>query len=126
MSTAKFTISGDQITEEDQKKAGQMVKGPIGDDHKKMLQTIFDLLDKGEIDPYAPSTLVNQDIYDSLDVEWQDKVDLCLNNIANEIRLIDNFRRNGGDIDSIHFHTMIEHVWEMKQRIEEHHDAFKF
>lgn len=117
---------GASVTHEEQKQAGQMVSGPVGDKHRAMLETIFGLLDSGEIDPFVPSSLLNQHVYESLSEEWQDKIDLCLNNIANEIRLMDNYRKNGGDVTSIHFHTMIEHVWEMKERIEQYHDAFKF
>lgn len=126
MSDAAYTLTGKQIPHDEQKKAGAMVSGPVGDEHRKMLEVIFRLLDGGEIDPFVPSTLLNEEVYEALDEQWQDKIDLCLNNIANEIRLIDNYRKNGGDINSIHFHTMVEHIWDMKQRIEEYHDAFKF
>lgn len=125
MSDPHDQLTGPQIPREDQKQAGKPVSGPVGDKHKEFLEQIFALIDSEEIDPYIPGSLVKEEIYEVLDDEWKDRVDMSLSNIANQIRLIDNFRKGGGDLESIHFHTMVEHLWEMKQRIEEHHDAFK-
>lgn len=113
------------VSAADHKQAGTPVSGQVGNDHKDFLETLFKLLDEGGIDPIDPQTFLNEDVYASLDEEWQDKVDLSLSNMATQIRLIDGLRQSG-DNDSIHLHTMVEQLWDMKQRIEEHHDAFKF
>jgi len=112
------------LTEEDQKKITAPVKGDVSKEHKDFLVTLEKLLNKGEIDPADPKSFLNKDVYDNLDEEWQDKVDLSLANIANQIRLIQDTRAVEGE--SIHLQTMVEQLWEMKQRIEEHYDAFKF
>ena len=112
------------LTEEDQKKATAPVKGDVSEEHKNFLVTLEKLLDKGEIDPAEPKTFLKQDVYEDLSEEWKEKVDISLVNIANQIRLIQDTRAVEGE--SIHLQTMVEQLWEMKQRIEEHYDAFKF
>ena len=112
------------LTEEDQKKVTTPIKGDVSEEHKNFLVTLEKLLDKGEINPADPKSFLKQDVYDNLDEEWQDKVDLSLANIANQIRLIQDTRAVEGK--SIHLQSMVEQLWEMKQRIEEHYDAFKF
>jgi len=112
------------LTEEDQKKLTAPMKGDVSKEHKNFLATLEKMLDKGEIDPADPKSFLKHDVYDNLDEEWQDKVDLSLLNIANQIRLIQDTRAVEGE--SIHLQTMVEQLWEMKQRIEEHYDAFKF
>jgi len=114
------------LSEKKQKKAGNPVYGTVEEEHKNFLKTLFTLIDKKEIDPMNPQTFLKKDVYEGLSEEWQGKVDLSLLNIANQIRLIDNLRQVSKGKDSIHIQTMVEQLWEMKQRIEEHYDAFKF
>ena len=91
------------------------------------MKTLIGILDSGEIDPYEPKTFLNMDVYESLDEQWQDKVDLALVNISNQVRLIHEFHvSNDTPDESPQLQTMVEHLWEMKQRIEEHYDVFKF
>ncbi len=114
------------LSEKKQKKAGNPVYGTVEEEHKNFLKTLFTMIDKKEIDPMNPQTFLKKDVYEGLSEEWQGKVDLSLLNIANQIRLIDNLRQASKGKDSIHLQTMVEQLWEMKQRIEEHYDAFKF
>ncbi|MBU2214186.1 hypothetical protein KKC44_03055 [Patescibacteria group bacterium] len=117
----------DSMTEEDQKKAGQAISGDMDDEHKEFMQTVLNLIDSKEIDPLNAQSFLNQDVYEGLDEEWKDKTDLALLNIANLIRSIDEVRRhNDSPNESPQMQTMIEHLWQIKQRIEEHYDVFKF
>lgn len=114
------------LPEDEQKKAGAPVGGAVGTEHKEFAEHLYQLLDSGEIDLINSESLVNKEVYDKLDEEWQDKIDISLTNMINQIRLIDKLRQAGSEeTEAIHLHTMIEHLWEMKQRIEEHHDALK-
>jgi len=119
--------NADDLTEEDQAKAGQAVAGSMNDEHKNFLKTLTGLIDKGEIDPADPKSFLNMEVYSKLDEQWQDKTDLALLNIANQIKLIDDFRKNADSpAESPQLQTMVEQLWQMKQRIEETHDVFKF
>jgi len=84
------------------------------------------LLDSGEINPEEPKSFLKQEIYENLDDEWKDKVDLSLANIANQIRLIAEAHKQAGSENAVQLQTMVEQLWQMKQQIEEQHDAFKF
>ncbi len=112
-----------KLNEKKQVQAGTPVSGVVTDDHKVFLETLFSLLDSGKIDPFEPKTFLKKKVYESLSDEWQDKVDLSLANIAHQIRIIQSMRSAG---DTVHVKTMVEQLWQMKQRIEEHHDAFVF
>lgn len=115
----------DPLSHDEQKQAGTPVSGNVGDDHQAFLDHIFELIDSGNIDLAVPTTFLNMSHYENLDEIAQDKIDLSLNNLANQVRLVDDFRKAGGDKDTVHFHTMVEHVWEMKERIEEYGDVLK-
>ena len=117
----------DAMTEDDQRKAGAALAGDMDKEHKEFLQTVLNLIDSKEIDPLNAQSFLNQDVYEGLDEEWKDKTDLALLNIANLIRSIDEVRRHSDSPDeSPQMQTMIEHLWQIKQRIEEHYDVFKF
>jgi hypothetical protein len=121
-SIAKHT----NVTQEEHIAAGQPVTGTVGSDHKEFLEVLFSLLASGEVDPYKPSSMLKTDVYDSLTEEKQDAVDMELQSICNQVRLIDNFRKGGCDATSIHFQTMVEQLWQMVDRIEIENDVFKF
>jgi hypothetical protein len=110
----------------DQKKAGQAIAGKMESDHENFLKHLIDLLDRKEIDTANPQSFLKMDVYEKLSEEWQGKVDLALVNIVDEARRIEDFFRSKETPNaSPHLQTMIEHLWQMKQRIEDHHDVFK-
>lgn len=111
----------------EQKRMGEATAAPMDDEHNRFLQTILALIDKGEIDVYKPETFLKKDVYDKLDETWRDKTDLALLNIANHLQNIYLFRVSKQTPDeSPILASMIAELWQMKQRIEETHDVFKF
>ena len=123
------TIMGahDDLSEEQQKHAGQAIGGAMGNEHTNFLQAVIGMMDRKEIDSSQPQSLLNHDVYDALPEEWRDKVDLALINIADQLRLIEEFYRSTATPNAApQLQTMIEQLWQMKQRIEETHDVFKF
>ncbi len=115
------------LSEKKQKQAGAPLQGTLSNEHKQFLETIKQLIASGEIDPYKPETFLKRDVYDSLSEEWQDKSDLALGNIATLLKqMYELYVRTDTPNESPQYRTMIEQLWEMKQRIEEHHDVFKF
>ncbi len=130
MAMSKFQSSikkHENLPEDDQKKAGQAIAGDMDTEHANFLKTLISLLDRNEITASDPQSLLKKDIYDKLPQDWKDKVNIALVNIAQQIRLIEDFYRSKQTPNSSpHLQTMIEHLWQMKQRIEKTHDVFKF
>lgn len=117
----------DAMSEEDQKKAGLAASGSIRQDHKEFIERCIQLIDSGEIDLMVPTSCLNTEVYEALDEEWKDKTDIALTNIIDQLRLIAEFWKSKNTPDeSPQLDTMVEQLWQMKQRIEEHHDVFKF
>lgn len=114
------------LSEDAQKQAGQAIGGAMKKEHEDFLQLIVKLVDEGKIDLNVPSSLLNQSVYDELTEEWKMKVDTALLNIAHQIRLMyEFFTSTATPNSSPHLVTMIDHLHQMKSRIEKHADIFK-
>lgn len=115
------------LSEEQQKKVGQSKGSKMGDAHERFMKEILRMLDQKEIDVTKPESFLKMDVYNQLDEEWKGKVDLALVNIADLLGHIVEFRLSKKTPDeSPELQSMIEHLWQMKQRIEETYDVFKF
>lgn len=121
-------MTGDtNLTVDQQKKIGQAAAGTMDEEHRNFLKTVIGMLDRNEIDVFDPDSFLKHEIYDPLPLEWKAKVDMALPNITNELRRIESFYRSKDTPDSSPIlQNMIEHLWQMKQRIEDHYDVFKF
>ncbi len=120
----KLASAHADLPEAAQVKAGEPLAGKLDAEHARFLETLTELLDGGSIDTYQPQTFLKPDVYGALDEEWQDKVTLTLQNLAGLIRQIDDLRKQPGE--HAHMENLVEQLWQMKQRIEEHHDVFVF
>lgn len=118
---------GDMSIEE-QKKIGQPIGDDMGDEHKNFLATIIRMLDQKEIDVRVPTSFLKHEHYDPLLEESKAKVDLVMINLADELRKIEEFFRSKETPNaSPQLQTMIEFLWQAKNRVEkEHGDVFKF
>ena len=115
------------LSEDDQKKAGQAIAGKMTKEHEDFLKLLITLLDEKQISSSDPQSFIKRDVYDTMPQEWKGKVDVALLNIADQIRHIEEFfRSKQTPNESPHLQTMISHLWQMKQRIEEKYDVFKF
>jgi len=124
---AQLAAQHADLPPEDQKKAGQAIAGKMDDEHNNFVTLILKMLDKKEIDPADPQSFIKQDIYESMPLEWKAKTDQALPNIVGMLRHIVDFRLSTQTPDeSPQLTNMIEQLWQMKQRIEEHYDVFKF
>jgi hypothetical protein len=124
---AKTMAQQADLSEAAQVKAGAPIAGDMGDEHKRFAVTISTLLESGKIDVTKPETFLNQSVYDGLNQEWKSKTDLAMVNIATLLGHIYDFYKSKQTPDACpQLATMIEQLWEMKQRIESHADVFKF
>ncbi len=115
------------LSEAAQVKAGAPIAGDMSDEHKRFAVTISTMLENGSIDVTKPESFLNQSVYDGLDQEWKAKTDLTIMNIATLLTHIYEFYKSKQTPDACpQLATMIEQLWEMKQRIEIHADVFKF
>ncbi len=113
---------------EDQKKAGQAAGDDMSQKHKEYLAVLIGLLDRHEIDILKPESFLKHDVYDTLPADSRVQVDLTLVNLADQIRRIESFYRSKQTPNaSPELQTMIEHLWQMKGRVEQKVGAvFKF
>lgn len=115
------------ITTEAQIQAGKAIGGDMDAEHKNFVETVSKLLESGAIDEARPESFLNQSVYDGLSDEWKAKTDQVMVNMAILLKHIHDFYRSKQTPDACpQLATMIEQLWEMKQRIEIHADAFKF
>lgn len=116
-----------QLSEAEQIKVGKAFGGDMDDEHKNFCTTITKLFESGAIDVTRPESFLNQDIYDRLEPEWKVKTDMSMLNIATLLGHIYDFYKSKQTPDACpQLATMIDQLWEMKQRIEVHADVFKF
>ncbi len=124
---AQKVAQAQDLTIDEQKKAGAPIQGKIGDEHKEFLKTFIALIDSKKIDPSYPKSFLKKEVYDKLDEEWKDKTDLALINIGQQVRMIYEYHSSKETPnDAPQLQTMVEQLWQMKQRIEEHYDCFVF
>lgn len=115
------------MTEAAQVKAGTPMSGDMGDEHKRFAVTISKLLESGEINVSKPETFLNANVYKNLSDERKAKTDLSMLNIATLLSHIYDFYKSKQTPDACpQLAQMIEQLWEMKQRIEDRDDIFKF
>lgn len=116
-----------KISEQAQVALGKAKDEKMTKKHSDFLRELLALIDGGKINPMDPESFINKKIYDTMPQEWKAKVDLGLFNMANEIQRISEFYHSKETPNaSPELQNMIEHLWQMKQRIEEKYDAFKF
>lgn len=115
------------LPEEEQKKVGQAIAGKMDPAVEEFLKILLNMLDEKTIDTTNPESFLNKDIYEGMPQDWKGKTDMALLNIANQVRRIEEFYKSKETPnESPQLQTMIEGLWQMKQRIEETYDVFKF
>lgn len=115
------------LPEDEQKKAGQAIAGKMDPKHEEFLQQLLKLLQEKQIDTAHPESFIKQDVYDAMPLEWKGKTDQALFNIADQVRRIEEFYiSKETPNESPQLQNMIDSLWQMKQRIEETYDVFKF
>lgn len=115
------------LPEDAQKKAGEAIPGAMPEKHESFVKEVIALIQEGKIDPMKPDSFLKKDVYDGLDLEWKAKTDLAIVNISTQLQRIKAFYESDKTPNaSPQLEQMIEELWQMKQRIEEHADVFVF
>lgn len=115
------------LPEDQQRAAGKAIGGQMDESHASYLRKLIALIDEGSIIIGTPASLLHQDVYDALDQESKDAIDLALLNLHDQVRIINDFYRSSDTPDvSPHLETMIEQLWKQKDTIEQRRgDVFK-
>lgn len=122
----KISKAGD-IPLEEQQKVGTPLTGVMDPTLEKFLHDLIKLIDEKKIDPYVPDSFLNKDIYEKLPEALQGKVDLALVNMVDLVRKIEEyFRSKQTPNECPQYENMLATLLQMKERLEEHHDVFKF
>ncbi len=116
------------LSEEDQKKAGQAIAGKMEPRHYDFLKALTAMLKEEKINIHNPETFFKKETYDELDAGARSKVDLATVNIADLLRHIAEFYLSKKTPDeSPQLQTMIEQLWTMKERVEKQYgDVYIF
>ena len=98
----------------------------LTDEHSIFLNTVIRLLDEGKIDTKNPQSFIKSDVYDGLSDELKAKTDQTVPNIITILEHIMDLHARKEDNASEEMKSLIETLWQAKQRIEEHADVFIF
>ena len=108
------------LSEEAQKKAGQATGTDMDEKHKKFLADLIGMLDRKEMDASVPTSLLNAAVYEPLPETSRSAIDFAVLNLADQLRRIESyFRSTKTPNASPQLQTMIEHLWNMKSRLEQ-------
>lgn len=119
--------SGANLTLEEQKSAGAPIGGDMSAKHKKFVHDLSLLIEKGSINPDNVETFIHRPEYEKLDDTVRGIVDRSLPNIATLLRYIVDFYRSKQTPDACpQLQTMIDQLWEMKERVEANGDILTF
>lgn len=117
---AQTMADAPNIPEKEQKALGKADAGKMTAKHEDFIKLILKLIDDKKIDPLQPESFLNKKVYDSLSDGPRAKTDLALLNMANQLQHIVEFRLSKHTPDeSPQLESMIEHLWEMKDRVEQ-------
>ncbi|MFH1218695.1 MAG: hypothetical protein V1679_02540 [Candidatus Peregrinibacteria bacterium] len=105
-------------------KAQKKINTPLSDpngvsgENKAFLSLVVKLIDKGKIDLYAPSSIINDGVYGKLNEQMQGKTDLEATNLLSALRDIKDLY-DAGMKDTFQMNNLLERVRETKERLEE-------
>lgn len=124
----KAIAENKDLPEESQIAAGKAIAGAMDPKHEEFVALLLRLLQAKEIDPGNNRSFLNRAVYDALSEGERDTIDLALINLGTMLGKIIEFRLSKATPDSSpHLQTMIDQLWDMKNRIEERAgDVFKF
>ena len=108
------------LSEEQQKKAGVSPAGDMGGKHVAFVMHAAQLVKEGQINVFQPETFFKDGAYGLLSEEGRTQADLALVNIADQLRHVVEYYLSDTTPDaSPQLEQMIEHLWQMKERLEQ-------
>ncbi|MFA4891502.1 MAG: hypothetical protein WC604_04125 [Candidatus Gracilibacteria bacterium] len=104
---------------EEQKKLNEPLKDPSGlnETNRTFLNDVIPKIEKGQIDLHAPSSLINQEVYQKLSEQVQGETDLSAVTLLARLGEIKGLH-DLGQTDSYQFENLVEQVRSTKERVE--------
>lgn len=95
------------------------LKDPSGvkEANQKFFDDVFAKIEKGTINLFSPSSLLNQTVYQKLSEQIQGKIDMDAVNLLAKLRDIKGLH-DLGQMDSYQMENLVENVRLIKERIE--------
>lgn len=109
--------AGQDIAVHMQQKLNEPLSCDLSERHEQYYRMIYDMLEKGEIDPLSIQSLFNKDIYTSLKPHDHEKVELAAVNLLHLLRRLHTLIQKGYH-DTYQMKNLVESIWEIKQRVE--------
>lgn len=109
-----------EMSEDEQIQLSKPLKDESGVDpaDAEFMNMVVDKIEKGEINLYRPSTLINESVYDALDEVARGKADVDAFNLLSSIREIHNLWKSG-DRESFQIQNAVHRIRVTKERLEE-------
>ncbi len=112
-------VSPAALPEEEQKKLNEPLKDPSGlsESNRTFLNDVISKIEKGQIDLHAPSSLINQEVYQKLSEKVQGETDLSAVTLLarlGEIKGLHDLEQ----VDSYQFENLVEQVRLTKEMVE--------
>ncbi|MFA6992656.1 MAG: hypothetical protein WC269_05285 [Candidatus Gracilibacteria bacterium] len=119
MDTQNSTQNQPPLSVDEQKVLNTPLAQSGGMDEKDLafLNTVMDLISKGTINLYNPSTLINRSVYDGLPTEKRGKIDFEAVNLLSAIREIKNLNDNGFG-QTYQMSNLVQRIRVTKERLE--------
>jgi hypothetical protein len=97
----------------------QPLKDPSGvkEANQKFLDDVLSKIEKGTVNLFSPSSLLNQAVYGKLSEQIQGKIDIDAINLLAKLRDIKGLH-DFGQTDSYQMENLVENVRLIKERIE--------
>ena len=118
--------SGKDPSVAEQQRLGKPQAVSFSDDHSDFLNNIISLIDEGKIGTADPQSLINDDVYAGLSDELRAQTDKTIPNIVSLLERIMDLHAREEDNESFEMKSLIETLWQAKERIEKHADVFIF
>ena len=111
---------GDPIDEETQQELNTPMSDPSGLNQKnqEFLNLVVSMMNDGKIQPYTPSSLINEEVYNGLTEEQRGKVDLEAVNMLTALRQIKDLH-DAGFTDTYQIKNVVDTARNTKERLEE-------
>jgi len=113
--------SSTDLTDSEQRKLSEPLKDPSGvsEANQVFLDDVLSKIEKGQINLYIPSSLINQEIYGKLAEQIQGETDLNAVNLLARLREIKGLH-DLGQTDSYQFENLVEQVRSTKEGLEKY------
>jgi len=109
-----------EISAQTQERLNTPLKKSVQPKYKDYLKLILDLINQGTIDVFNPSSIINTNIYNTLNEQGKADVDKILINLINMVQRM-QYLNEKGEENSFQLESIVDNIWQTKEKIEQKH-----